>query len=286
MRDWPSIDIRFPARADVDLPDLVTAALDAETVAAIEERSPCQWVVAFRDASARDAARVELEADFSADGLTVHAIEVSDEDWARRSQADLGPVRVGRFIVAPPWHSAGSDPDGRTATQPTIRLIIEPSMGFGSGHHATTRLCLQALQTLPVSGASVLDVGTGSGILAIAAAKLGAADVQGVDVDADALESAQAAAAMNGTPSSLTFRQGDFREVRVGPSHIVLANLTGSMLAASVETLLACVAPGGYLILSGITTAEAPMVLDAYQSLTTTVWRGDDSGWVGLLLRI
>jgi ribosomal protein L11 methyltransferase len=132
----------------------------------------------------------------------------------------------------------------------------------------------------------VLDVGTGSGILAIAAAKLGAADVQGLDVDADALESAQTAAAMNGTVASMSFRQGDFRQACVGPAHIVLANLTGSMLAASVEPLLACVAPGGHLILSGITTAEAPMVLDAYQSVTTTVWRGDEGGWVGLLLRI
>ena len=159
-------------------------------------------------------------------------------------------------------------------------------MGFGSGHHATTRLCLQALQTLPVSGASVLDVGYGSGILAIAAAKLGAADVRGIDVDADALESARAGAAMNGTPQTLTFHPADFRQGSLGPSQIVLANLTGSMLAASVVPLLACVTPGGHLILSGITTAEAPMVLDAYEPATTTVWRGDEGGWVGLLLRV
>ena len=286
MRDWPSIEIRFPPDINGELPELVTAALDADTVAAVEERSLVQWVVAFCDAAARDAARVELQAAFSRDGLIVRAIDVSDEDWARRSQADLGPVRVGRIIVAPPWYDAGSDIDASEAGPAAVRLILEPSMGFGSGHHATTRLCLHALQMVPVSGATVLDVGTGSGILAIAAARLGAADVQGIDVDADALESARVALAMNGTPPSVTFFQGDFRQVRVGPSRIVLANLTGSMLAASVEPLLACVAPGGHLILSGITTAEAPMVLDAYQSLTTTVWRGDEGGWVGLLLSV
>jgi ribosomal protein L11 methyltransferase len=158
-------------------------------------------------------------------------------------------------------------------------------MGFGSGHHATTRLCLDVLQTLCVAGARVVDIGTGSGVLAIAAAKLGAASVVGIDNDADALETARAGADANGPLAGLTFQQGDFRVSHLGPADIVLANLTGGMLLASVDALVRTVAPSGHLVLSGITAAEAEAVRNAYASVMDVVWDREQDEWVGLVLQ-
>lgn len=278
MRDWPSFAVRFPA-ADEALGEMLSASLDAESVAAIEERSATEWLVSFRDADARDAACLDLRHAFEPLGLTFEVLDVSDEDWARRSQANLGAIRAGRFLVCPPWHTTSGDDDPGT-----IRLVIEPSMGFGSGHHATTRLCLTALQNLLVEGARVIDIGTGSGILAIAAAILGASHVRGIDNDPDALASARADAEMNGVTNRILFDEGDFRGGVLGEFDIVLANLTGGMLASSARDVVAAAAPGGTLILSGITTAEAQSVLDAFAPLTTLVRRSDEDGWVGLVL--
>jgi ribosomal protein L11 methyltransferase len=279
MRDWPSLIVRFPADGDETLTDLVSASLDATVVAAIEERSPAEWLISFREAEARDGAAAELQTAWAGRGVRVESVDVSDGDWARRSQASLGAIRAGRFLVVPPWHESPAPADADT-----IRLVIEPSMGFGSGHHATTRLCLQALQTLPVSGARVLDIGTGSGILAIAAFRLGAASVLGVDNDPDALDSACADASINGIEHGVEFACMDFRAGTLTPADTVLANLTGSMLAANASALVACTAPGGHLILSGITLAEAQMVMDVFAPLTTLISRSDEDGWVGLLL--
>ena len=129
----------------------------------------------FVSADARDAACAELRAH----GSTAAPLEVSDDDWARRSQEGLAPMTVGRITIFPspnpgtrqPPASAVNDqsgiPDSRCRN--SVIVMVTPSMGFGTGHHATTRLCLGALQPLDVQGAFVLDVGTGSGVLAIAA---------------------------------------------------------------------------------------------------------------------
>lgn len=276
MRDWPSIAVRFPA-GDESLADLFSASLDAGTVAAIEERSPTEWLVSFRDPDARNAACLDLRDAFEPLGVSLKAVDVSDEDWARRSQASLGSIRAGRFLIAPPWLAESGDDSADT-----IRLVIEPSMGFGSGHHATTRLCLTALQNLPVAGARVIDIGTGSGILAIAAWLLGAGYVRGIDNDPDALASARADADMNAVGDRILFDEGDFRGGALAEHDIVLANLTGGMLAASAPDIVAAATRGGHLILSGITSAEAQSVLDAFAPLTTLVWRGGEDGWVGL----
>lgn len=280
MRDWPALALHFPSGTDSSLQDLVVAALDADDVAAIEERSPEVWLVSFCEAAARDAAAAVLRTAWAQAGVTVEPVQVPDDDWARRSQAGLGSVRIGRVVVAPPWCAASPDEPPET-----IRLIIEPSMGFGSGHHATTRLCLDALQSLDLAGVRVLDIGTGSGILAIAAARLGASSVLGVDNDVDALGAARAGATANGPLPSLTFRESDFRSAPPGQADVVLANLTGSMLATSAPAVAACVVPGGHLILSGITTAEAQAVLDVYLPAAALRWRRDEDGWVGLVLQ-
>jgi len=277
MRTWPSLVVRFPADADDLLRDYVSGGFDPDEVAAIEERSAHEWLVSFRNAAARDAAQTELAAAYGPRAVGAEAVDVSDQDWARRSQADLGAVRAGCFVVTPPWLALDDEPAG------AVRLIIEPSMGFGSGHHPTTRLCLLALQQLPVTGARVLDIGTGSGILAIGAARLGAAAVAAVDHDPDALAAARAGAATNGVLSRVRFAELDFRSSALEPADIVLANITGAVLAAHADVILACVAPNGHAVLSGITTAEADNVLRAF-GRARVVSRTDDTGWVGLVV--
>jgi molecular chaperone DnaJ len=127
-------------------------------------RSPIQehesgdgWRVFFRSAADRNAARGALASEFG-NALRLAAMEIDDEDWARRSQASLTAIRVGRIIVAPPWDA---DPGSRTTDPDSIAIVIDPSTGFGTGHHASTRLCLELLQKRDVRGLRVIDVGTG-----------------------------------------------------------------------------------------------------------------------------
>ena len=117
--------------------------------------------------------------------LQLSPVDVPDEDWAARSQRSLTAVSAGRFIVAPPW-----DVPAATAAGTTV-IVIEPSMGFGTGHHPTTRLCLRPLSTIDMRGRRVLDIGTGSGVLAMAAAFERRPDVLGLDVDQDAIDAAR-----------------------------------------------------------------------------------------------
>ena len=151
MAASPALVVSGMGRAEDE--DLLHAALTDFNVAAIDETSAESWRIFFHDAGGRDSAAAALKAAFPT--LSIQSVDVDDEDWARRSQESLRAIQVGRVIVAPPWDV------------PTT-IVIQPSMGFGTGHHATTRLCLTAIQRLDLTGRSVLDVGTGSGVLAIA----------------------------------------------------------------------------------------------------------------------
>ena len=216
-------------------------------------------------------------------------IEVSDEDWAVRSQQNLTPITVGGLITVVPSPEASNDRSAavmvRTAPQiGRITIVIEPSMGFGTGHHATTRLCLAALQRAPVAGASVLDVGTGSGILAIAAARLGAAQARGIDFDADAIQSANENLTRN--PEVCTVR---FDVAEIAPdlprADIVLANLTGALLARSGADAARRAQPGRYAHRQrnpgGGRGDGAPVAFSAVDA----VWRQQEDEWIGLMFQ-
>ncbi len=257
---YPALDLRFiPGPGAGSLQDFLYAELDNfEPVAIHEHESGDAWRVFFRTREQRDAARVALRAEFHNALLDLSPIDVPDEDWARRSQADLKAVRVGRIVVAPPWDVPPERPPSRA--RDTL-VVIEPSMGFGTGHHATTRLCLELLQELDLAGRRVIDVGTGSGVLAIAAAKLGAAAVIALDNDPDALLNARANVARNGT--AVDVRQGDLATMDAPPADVVLANLTAALLQRSANTLNRLVAAGGTLIVSGFAPDEASEVASA-----------------------
>jgi ribosomal protein L11 methyltransferase len=165
-----------------------------------------------------------------------------------------------------------------------VDVVILPSMGFGTGHHATTRLCLAALQQLDLAGRRVLDVGTGSGVLALAAVALGAAHAFGVDCDADAIASAQDNLPLNPALTGVSFAVQDLGRDPLPPSDVVTANLTGALLRRQAPTLMSAVAPGGYLIVSGLLASERTDVLAAFAPLDR-VWDGTEEEWVGMCFR-
>jgi ribosomal protein L11 methyltransferase len=272
-RLWPALDIH-PAS------ELLQAALTDYEASAIDERSPDDWRVFFSTPAERDRAAAELGVVFP--GLTIQAIDVPDENWAARSQASLRAVRVGRIIAAPPWDVPHSTEHGATAAAGDIVIVIQPSMGFGTGHHATTRLCLDALQRLDMAGRTVIDVGTGSAVLAIAASLLGASRAVGIDDDADAIASAQENLGLN-PRSEVALIAADFRAADLGPADIVIANLTGGLLVAAARTLQDLVARGGRLVLSGLMATEASDVLAAFPTWQLER-RAQEDEWMCLTL--
>ena len=248
--------------------DLVEAALTDHDVSAVEETSPDAWRVFFPTVTARDAALSALRRDFS--DLSFEAANVPDEDWAARSQANLRAIQVGQLVVAPPWDIEPGDIEPcALGLGPWALIVINPSMGFGTGHHATTRLCLAALQRLDLRGRSVIDVGTGSGVLAIAASLLGAADVLGIDDDPDAVQAARENAALN-PDARVSLRVTDLRAATLAPADVVVANLTGGLLVLAARSLQQIVAPGGQLVLSGFMEHEEADVMRAFDGYEVT----------------
>lgn len=275
MKKWPAVDVHQPGDAD-----LLLAALDDYHPTAIEERGPDVRAF-FSDTADRDAARAAL-----ADRFKLTPVEVSDEDWARRSQENLTAVTVGRITLVPDDAirlepdpaSAGPDP---TADRPArLTIVIQPSMGFGTGHHATTRLCLEALQGCDLQDRFVIDVGTGSGVLALAARQLGARESLGIDVDADAVAAARENLAHNPGIDGVRFEVRDLRDNALSAADVVTANLTGALLRQTARRLTAMLRAGGTLIVSGLQTEERD---DVFRALSDAppAWEREEDGWIG-----
>lgn len=277
MRTWPAIDV-----GRLGEPDLLQAALTEYDVIAIDEHSDDAWRIYFQSTDGRDRAAVDLTGGFP--GLSIRAIDVPDDDWAGKSQASLKAVRVGRIIVAPPWDVPAATPGapGAPRASKPLVIVIQPSMGFGTGHHATTRLCLGALQQFDVKGITVLDVGTGSGVLAIAASLLGAARVIALDDDADAIQAARENVALNNV--TIDLRIADLRTVMLARFDLVLANLTGGMIMQSARRLENLAARRGPMILSGFQRHEEAAVVAAFPQMRV-IDRGQEDEWVCLTLQ-
>jgi len=301
VKRWPALDIRVghevasdaapeegSDRVGADRAGLFAAWLDDYAPTAIIEldggEDAFAWRVFFASDEARTIAARALDAAPVWSGATAAPVDVDDEAWAERSQASLTAIRIGRIVVTPPWDAAGAAmlARGTLGAPDSLILVIEPSMGFGTGHHESTRLCLAALQRTPLAGRSVLDVGTGSGVLAIAAARLGAARAVGIDDDHDALASAASNVALNGLSAGRAeMRHGNLLAQALPVADIVLGNLTGALLRRAAATLIAAIAPGGRLTVSGFTADERLAIEHAFAPLLVAAAESEH-GWLAL----
>jgi ribosomal protein L11 methyltransferase len=281
VRVYPALRIQWPDPPPPERVGLLLAALDEAGPVGADE-VPAGVRVFFTDAASREAG-LRLAAGAAPDAR-VERQDVPDEDWAARSQASITPVQVGRLLVSPPW--AAMKPAACEAAG-LEQVVIRPAMGFGTGHHASTRLCLGLLQAVPLAGSRVLDVGTGSGVLALAAWRLGAAGVTAFDHDADAVASAHENIDLNpGAAVRLDRRELGDPPAGESPYDVVLANLTGAMLARMAPAIGALATGTGVLIVSGILAEEADDVAAAFKGAGWAVAaRRAEDEWVGLLLR-
>lgn len=218
-----------------------------------------------------EAALARTAADLD-EPMPMHSLEVvADVDWVRQTQAQFAPLHVAdRLWIVPSW-SEPIDPDA-------INLRIDPGVAFGTGSHPTTQLCLRWLAANVKPQTSVLDYGCGSGILAIAAAKLGAARVAGVDVDRQAIAASRANAFANGV--DVQFGLPD--EVSAAAFDLVVANILANPLELLAPVLARRVRARGQVALGGILESQAERVAAAYaQWFNIGVW-GSVDGWVGL----
>jgi ribosomal protein L11 methyltransferase len=302
----PALDLSWRSAGDVDLlTELLQAALDDFQPLAIHDHVTADgWRVFFRSLDQRNRAFAAIAASFGDRLAGLHRLDVIDEGWAQRSQASLTAIRVGHIIVTPPWDVTplSSDSD--------VLIVIDPSTGFGTGHHETTRLCLQLLQEDGVAQ-DVIDVGTGSGVLAIAAAKLGATSVVAFDEDPDALRNARENVDRNQVADRVVLQQlelnADFgrQRLRSRPSAhargssergwgsasvderraaLVMANLTSGVLLKYAAALIDLVEPSGRLLISGFHPDDLPDLLSAFGDPSCT--QASEGDWLAAILRL
>ncbi|MDP2811163.1 MAG: 50S ribosomal protein L11 methyltransferase [Rhodocyclaceae bacterium] len=213
----------------------------------------------------------EAMAEVSLHDTAAEFTEVAGQDWVRLTQSQFEPIRINdRLWIVPSWHAA---PDPAA-----INLELDPGLAFGTGSHPTTRLCLDWLCAKVSRGNTALDYGCGSGILGIAALKLGAGDALGVDIDDRALEAAADNAARNG----VSLRLAPSRQPLTETFDLVVANILTNPLCVLAPLLAGRLAAGGRLALSGVLESQAQQVIDAYAPHLPLRVGAELEGWIRL----
>lgn len=261
--------------------DLATALLwEAGTLGIqVDVAGPDAVLLAYfaRGAASAESILVAL------DSLPVARIEntvVPEVDWAARFRESFRAFHAGSFHIVPAWEAAAGFGKGR-------RIVVDPGQAFGTGTHESTRLSLAAVESICARRVPrrVLDVGTGSGILAIAARLLGAGVAVGIEIDADALPAARDHAALNDV--RIHFVRGDgARAARAAAFDLVLANIAAPLLIERARELCAACRPGGDLVLAGILRADADGVVAAFAAMAEGgIDVRTDGEWAALVLR-
>jgi ribosomal protein L11 methyltransferase len=269
--------------------DVLTESFDDNDAAvAAFENDRRGWDITVHFAAPPDQAAVRDLVALAANRATADAVTfapVEDKDWVRASLDALAPVRAGRFVVH------GSHDRDRIPTN-KIGIEIEAALAFGTGHHGTTRGCLLLLDEVlrRTRPAKILDLGTGTGVLAIAAAKASRRKILAGDIDHRAVDAARDNARLNGAGPwvEVTFARGfDAPAFRAGkPFDLVLANILANPLKALARPMRQHLAPGATIILSGLLPAQANDVIAAYRSVgLVLIKRIEQEGWTSLLLR-
>ena len=203
---------------------------------------------------------------------TAEMEKVEQEDWQNGWRKYYHPMEIGRRLaVVPSWQEYETD---------RVKLVLDPGLAFGTGGHETTSLCLEALDRLVKGGERVLDIGTGSGILAIAALKLGAAEAEGVDIDPVAVRTAGENAALNGVADRLTVLVGDLSDKASGKYQIITANIVANAILSLAPAVPGLMAEGGVFIASGIIDTRKDEVLAGLRAAGLTVRQvSEKRGW-------
>lgn len=259
--------------------DLATAILWEMGTSGIQVRASSDGSVLSAYFPAGAVTRSELARAFAAvPGARVEPAEVLVVDWTARFKESFRAFPVAPFLIVPVW-----EPDSPGEGQ---RLLVDPGIAFGTGTHESTRLALTALAALssPTPPARVLDVGTGSGILGVAALLLGAGSAVGIDIDADALPAARDHASLNGVPLRLVrgFGPGCARR---GAFDVVLANISAPVLVDCARELLAACRPGGALVLAGLLRYDVADVRAAYEAGAASIAVQLEGEWASLVVR-
>ena len=223
--------------------------LDAEVITHLRDARPDVITAAVR--AADEAASVEMSA-------------TPDVDWSAEWKSRINAHRVGRLVVCPPWHAEAFSADER--------IVIDPGMAFGTGEHETTRGVLRLMQNIVRGGDTVVDLGAGSAVLAIAAARLGARRAIAVELDPDAIGNAEENVRRNEVDDRVTVIEGDAAMLLplLGPVRVVVANIISSVLVMLLPTIAAALTGDGQVILSGILLSERP---DIERALEIRGWR-------------
>jgi ribosomal protein L11 methyltransferase len=283
-RIWHALEIGIEPRAREAVEYALMEAGALGTEAAEESDGVSLLVTAYFEVTPnREAVRASLFEALriydlpSSSVMEMSLKEVVDRDWLGEWKKSWQPAGVGeRFLIAPPWSEI-------SAAEDRIVIRIEPGMAFGTGTHETTRLCLKAIEKY-FTGESFLDVGTGTGILAIAAAKLHpAASIEACDTDPEAVEIARENARLNGVGDRVIFRVGTIEETTAS-MNLVCANLTADVILPLLPSLMGVTCER--LVLSGILNSQTSLVLSRLQELGVTepLEIAVDGEWVAIIV--
>jgi ribosomal protein L11 methyltransferase len=211
----------------------------------------------------------------------VETSEVPVDDWSTAWRGRLAVQRAGRLVIAPPWLTEGLDP--------ASTIVVDPGMAFGTGDHPTTRGVLRLASSVVRAGDRVADLGAGSAVLSIGAAKLGACRVAAIEVDVDAIGNAEANVRANGVADRVAVLHGDAATLLplVAPARVVLANIVTPVLLALLSTIARALTPDGRAIVGGITEDEMPAFVATIRGAGWNVEADDreESWWSGVIAR-
>ena len=272
---WWAIDVR-PAPA---ARDGVGAWLVARTGQAIEEKDDGTLVTFADNETAADGLIAALR-DVHGVGATRRTLDAVD--WTTQWRDGLQSRRFGRLTVSPSWLDGADAADGLT-------VVLDPEMAFGSGEHGSTRAALVLLERHLVPGHRVLDLGSGSGILTIAAVKLGAAYAAGIEIDGEANDVAERNGARNGVMHAAAFFTADAGELAplLGPVDLLLSNILRTVNTVLLPSIARSVVPGGLVIFSGMEEAEAPLFRPVlHDAGFVIVDEVTDAGWWAVAARL
>jgi ribosomal protein L11 methyltransferase len=252
---WQAVDVT-PSRAS-GAASALAAWLVARTGQAVEEQGD-GTLVTFAEDEGKAETLIAALAESPDPSATAQRRTLEVVDWTTRWRVGIEARRFGRLIVAPSWIDAGAGPGD-------VVVVVDPEMAFGTGEHGSTRAALTLLVQHLRPGDTVLDLGSGSGILSIAAVRLGAARATGIEIDGEANVVAERNAAQNGVAAGCRFLEGDAADLAplLGPVDLVVSNILRTVNLTLFPSIRRALRPGGLVIFSGMEEPEAPLFLPA-----------------------